>query len=167
MTDPQDPMARNKALAREHLHLVWQASQMGGELNDEDRRTAEVMREHPEHAHLWAQLDRLSDDEITKDGTNPILHIMMHTAVENQIARGDPPEAGEVVNTLARRGLSRHEAIHRVAEVLSGEIWRVLSEKHPSDPGRYAAKLAKMLRAQPAPPQPATRSVRRNPKRKR
>jgi hypothetical protein len=160
-------MARNKALAREHLRLVWQASQMGGELNDEDRRTAEVMREHPEHAHLWERLDRLSDDEITKDGTNPILHIMMHTAVENQIARGDPPEAGQVVNALERRGLSRHEAVHRVAEVLSGEIWRVLSEKHPSDPGRYAAKLAELLRSRTAPPTNTRAKWRTRPKRRR
>lgn len=167
MTDQQDPMARNKALAREHLRLVWQASQMGGELNDEDRRTAEVMREHPEHAHLWERLDRLSDDEITKDGTNPILHIMMHTAVENQIARGDPPEAGQVVNALERRGLSRHEAVHRVAEVLSGEIWRVLSEKHPSDPGRYAAKLAELLRSRTAPPTNTRAKWRTRPKRRR
>jgi hypothetical protein len=160
-------MARNKALAREHLRLIWQASQMGGELNNEDRRTAEVMREHPEHTHLWDRLDQLTDAEITADGTNPILHIILHTTVENQIARGDPLEAGQVVNALARRGLSRHEAVHRVAEVLSGEIWRVLSEKRPSDPGRYAAKLAKLLRSG-ATPSTRTRAKRRShPQRRR
>ena len=67
--------------------MVWQIAQMGGEqLNDDDRRTAAAMAEHPEYAHLWARLDRLSDAEITKGGASPILHITMHAAVESQIA---------------------------------------------------------------------------------
>jgi hypothetical protein len=89
----QDPSSELKALSREHMRLVWQIAQMGGEqLNDDDRRTAAAMAEHSEYAHLWDRLDRLSDAEITKDGTNPILHITMHAAVESQIAGGEPPE---------------------------------------------------------------------------
>lgn len=164
----QDPTAELKTLSREHMRLVWQAAQMGGgHLNDDDRRTAEAMAVHSEYAHLWDRLDRLSDAEITKDGGNPVLHVMLHTATENQIARGDPPEAGQVVNALERRGLSRHEAVHRVAEVLSGEIWRVLSEKHPSDSGRYAAKLAELLRSRATPPTNAHAKRRSRPKRRR
>ncbi len=40
MTD-QDPTAELKALTHERMRLVWQAAQMGGDLNDDDRRTAE------------------------------------------------------------------------------------------------------------------------------
>jgi hypothetical protein len=48
------------------------------------------MREHSEYADLWERLDELSDAEIERDGTNPILHVRMHAAVENQIAQRDP-----------------------------------------------------------------------------
>ncbi len=61
MTD-QDPTTELKALTREHMRLVWQIAQMGGEqLNDDDRRTAEAMAEHPEDAHLWDRLDQLTE----------------------------------------------------------------------------------------------------------
>ena len=142
----QDPTTELKALSREHMHLVWQIAQMGGEqLNDDDRRTAAAMVEHSEYAHLWDRLDQLSDAEITKDGTNPILHITMHAAVESQIAGGEPPEVAQTVAALERRGLSHHEAVHRVASVLAGEIWHVMHEKRPFDPARYAARLAELL----------------------
>jgi hypothetical protein len=143
----QDPTTELKALTREHMRLVWQIAQMDGEqLNDDDRRTAEAMAEHSEYAHLWGRLDHLTDAEITADGTNPILHVTMHAVVEKQIAGGEPPETGQTVTALERRGLAHHEAVHRVASVLVGEIWYVMHEKRPFDPARYAAKLAELLR---------------------
>ncbi len=141
MTD-QDPTAELKALSREHLRLVWQIAQTGGELNDEDRRTADAMLEHPEYACLWDRLDRLSDAEITADGTNPILHITMHAAVESQIAGGEPPEVAQTVAALERSGLPHHEAVHRVAYVLASEVWYVMHEERPFDRARYATRLA-------------------------
>ena len=131
----QDPTSELKALSREHMRMVWQIAQMGGEqLNDDDRRTAAAMAEHPEYAHLWDRLDRLSDAEITADGANPILHITMHAAVESQIAGGEPPEVAQTVAALERIGLSHHEAVHRVASVLTDEIWHVMNEKTPLRP---------------------------------
>ena len=68
----QDPTAELKALSREHMRMVWQIAQMGGEqLNDDDRRTAAAMVEHSEYAHLWYRLDRLSDAEITSGWHQP------------------------------------------------------------------------------------------------
>ena len=148
--------------------MVWQIAQMGGEqLNDEDRRTAAAMAEHPECAHFWDRLDRLADSEITADGTNPILHITMHAAVEGQIAGGELPEVVQTVAALERRGLPHHEAIHRVASVLASEIWYVMHEKRPFDPAPYAANLAELLRFHPSQPQRPKASAKRHPQRKR
>jgi len=158
MTD-QDPTAELKALTREHMRLVWQTAQMGSELNDEDRRTAEAMLGHPEYTHLWARLDQLTDAEITKDGTNPILHITMHAVIEKQIAGGEPPEVAQTVAALERSGLPHHEAVHRVASVLADEIWHVMHEKRPFDPVRYTARLAELLRFRPSRPKRPTRST--------
>ena len=142
---------------------------MGGEqLNDEDRRTAAAMVEHSEYAHLWSGLDQLSDAEIKKDGTNPILHITMHAAVESQIAGREPPEVAQTVAALERRGLSHHEAVHRVASVLAGEIWYVMHERRPFDSLRHTRPaLAKLLRFRPSQSQLRKSSAKRHPQQKR
>ena len=164
----QDAASELKALSREHMRMVWQIAQMGGQqFTDEDRRTAAAMVEHPEHAHLWDRLDRLSDAEITKDGTNPILHITMHAAVESQIVGGEPPETGQIVTALERRGLSHHEAVHRVASVLTDEIWHMMNERRPFDRARYTAALAKLLRFRPSQLQRTKASAKRHPQQKR
>jgi hypothetical protein len=164
----QNPTAELKALSREHLRLVWQIAQIGGEqLNDDDRRTAAAMVEHSEYARLWDRLDRLSDAEITADGTNPILHITMRAAVESQIAGGEPPETAQTMASLERIGLSHHEAVHRVASVLASEIWYVMHEKRPFDPACYAANLAELLRFHPSQSQRTKAFAKRHPQQKR
>jgi hypothetical protein len=164
----QDTSSELKALSREHMRLVWQIAQMGGEqLNDDDRRTAAAMVEHSEYADLWDRIDQLSDAEITAGGANPILHITMHAAVESQIAGGEPPDVAQIVAALERRSLSHHEAVHRVASVLASEIWYVMHEKRPFDPVRYAANLAELLRFHPSPSQRTKASTKRHPQRKR
>lgn len=167
MTDP-DPMTQLKALTREHMRLIWQIAQMGGELHTEDdRRTFQAMREHPEYAHLWGRLDRLSDAEITVDGTNPILHITTHVVIENQIASGDPPETGQAVAELERRGFSHHEAVHRVGMALMEEIWHMLREERVFDPAHYTDLIAKILRSSAKPATAARLRQRTRPKRRR
>ena len=164
----QDTASELKALSREHMRLVWQITQMGGEqLNDDDRRTAAAMAEHSEYAHLWDRLDRLSDAEITADGSNPILHITMHAAVESQIAGRELPEVAQTVAALERRGLSHHEAVHRVASVLTDEIWHMMNARRPFDPSRYTAELAKLLRFGRSQSQRTKASTKRHPQQKR
>ncbi len=156
----EDPIAQMKALTREHMRVVWQLAQISSEpLSEDERFTVAAMSEHPQYAHLWDRLDQLSDDEITADGTNPILHITMHAVIEKQIAGGDPPETGQAVAALERRGLTHHEAVHRVASVLVDEIWHMLNDSRPFDHARYAANLAELLRFRPSrPATPARRS---------
>jgi hypothetical protein len=167
MTD-QDRTDELKAISREHMRLVWQIAQMGDEqFNDEDRRTAAAMAEHSEYTHLWDRLDRLADSEITSDGTNPILHITMHAAVESQIAGGEPPEVAQTAAALERRGLSHHEAVHRVASVLTEEIWHMMNERCPFDRSRYTAELAKLPRFRPSQSHRTKASAKRHPQRKR
>jgi Domain of unknown function (DUF1841) len=164
----KDTTSELKVLTREHMRLVWQIAQMGGDqLNGDDRRTAAAMAEHPEYAHLWERLDQLSDAEITRDGTNPILHITMHAAVESQIAGGEPPETAQTVASLERIGLSHHEAVHRVASVLTDEIWHMMNERRPFDPSRYTAGLAALLRFRPLQSHRTKASAKRHPQRKR
>ena len=122
------PFDELKSLTRKRLRLLWQQANLGGTFSGEDAHFVQAMRDHPEYADLWGHLDELSDEQIERDGTNPIMHVNIHTTIENQIADGDPPITGKTVQALMRQGLSRHEAVHRVGAVLTEEIWHILQD---------------------------------------
>lgn len=46
-----------------------------------------------------------------------VVHAVLHAAVENQLALGDPPVV-EALDRLRKEGLSRHEAINAISSVL-------------------------------------------------
>jgi hypothetical protein len=71
---------------------------------DESQLTDIIMRYH---RRTRAELPR------------PRVHAMMHLVVENQIAAGDEMPVAATVARLVRDGLSRHEAIHAVAWMLT------------------------------------------------
>jgi len=155
----KDSIAELKSLNHQRIRVAWQLAQMGGTLSDEDRGMVAVMAEHPEYADLWDRLDQLSDAEIERDGTNPILHITIHQTVENQIAIGDPPETAQTVEALVQAGLSRHEAVHRVGSVVMEEVWHVMREKRPFDRPRFVGRLRELLEPRPARPKSASSPV--------
>ena len=86
MSQTQDVYRDVKALTRQRIRLIWEKAQLGEPLSDEDARLVEAMREHSEYADLWGRLDDLTDAQIERDGTNPILHVTIHQTIENQIA---------------------------------------------------------------------------------
>lgn len=135
-----------KALTRLHLRLIWEMAQLGGPLNDEDAQTVRAMREHPEYAALWPRLDTISDAELERDGVNPIMHIVIHNTLENQLANNDPPVTGEVLAALMAQGLSRHEAAHRIGGVLAEEIFGIVKNDRPFDPAGFERKLRELAR---------------------
>ncbi len=144
------PFDKLKSLTRRRTRLIWNAAQLGAPLSEEDARLAQAMREHPEYADLWGHLDELSDEQIERDGTNPILHVTIHTTIENQLAIGQPPETGQAVEVLMQQGLSRHEAIHRVGTVLAEEIYGVLKDNRPFDESEFTRKLKQLVKPGPA-----------------
>jgi hypothetical protein len=115
-------------------------------LTREQTRMVQAMGEHPEFYDLWARLGNLSKQEIERDGTNPLMHITLHTIVETQVAEGDPPEVRRAIQTLVRRGVSRHEAIHGVARLFADELYSVLFEQRAFDRAAYVAKVRRFLR---------------------
>jgi hypothetical protein len=134
-----------KALTRHRTRRIWEMAQSGGSLSDEDARHVQAMRKHPEYADLWGHLDELSDEQIERDGTNPIMHINIHTTIETQIADGEPKETGEMVEALMRQGLERHEAIPRVGTVLAEEIYDILKNKREFDRAGYVHRLKQLV----------------------
>jgi uncharacterized protein YoaH (UPF0181 family) len=138
-----------KSLTRKRIRLLWQQANLGGTFSGEDAHLVQAMRDHPKYTDLWGHLDELSDEQIERDGTNPIMYINIRTTVESQIADGDPPITGETVQALMRQGLSRHEAIHRVGTVLAEEIYHILKDKRDYDQADYAHKLKQLVEPNP------------------
>lgn len=141
-----DPYQELKTLTRQHMHLVWKSAQLGVSFTGEKARMVKAMREHPEYYDLWERLDKVSDEEIERDGVNPILHVTIHSIVENQIAGGGLKEVGQATEALMRRGLSRHEAIHEIGSALSEEIYHTLKNQRPFDEAAYVRALKKLVR---------------------
>jgi Domain of unknown function (DUF1841) len=157
----EDPLlSQIKSLNHQRLHLIWQATQAGGDLNDEDALLAQIMREHPEWYPIWERLDRLSDAELEKGGVNPVMHVMVHQTIINQI-NGALPAAGEVYRGLLAAGVDRHEAIHRIGTEFMAGFWEVLHDHRLFDKAKYLKNLKQLLAA--APPS----LHRRRPQRRR
>jgi hypothetical protein len=127
------------------MRLVWEMAQLNMSFKEEEARLARAMREHLEYYDLWGRLDELADEEIERDGVNPILHVTIHATIENQIADRNPKEVSQVVNTLIRQGLSRHEAIHRVGQLFTEKLFPVLKDRRPFDEPGYIRELRQLV----------------------
>jgi hypothetical protein len=134
-------MQELRTISHARLALIWTSAQLDVPLEGEDERTAKVMREHPEYYDTWDQLVESPGQEVERDGVNPVMHIMIHGIVENQLAAGDPKETRLVLNALMQQGLDRHEAIHRIGYVLTGEIFDVMTTNRTFDEAAYVAEL--------------------------
>jgi hypothetical protein len=79
--------------------------------------------------------------------SNSRLHAVLHSVVENQLATHDPPEAKAALERLVHQGMSRHQAIHALAEVAADEMQRVVTQKVSFDRQGYARRLGGLTRS--------------------
>lgn len=124
---------------------IWESSRQGMPLSDEDATTAQIMREHVEWHAVWDRLGTYGGREIVVDGVSPILHITIHGIIENQLAENNPEDLRPVLEALMRQGLDRHEAIHRIATVTTGEVTAALWDQRPYDAAGYAQRLWELV----------------------
>jgi hypothetical protein len=76
-----------------------------------------------ERIELVRQFHLLSEQDVPEDKI--LLHSAIHVVVENQLAMGFEP-VPETIARLIRQGLDRHEAIHAIGAILSGDIFDIL-----------------------------------------
>jgi hypothetical protein len=70
----------------------------------------------------------------------PRLHAALHMVVEDQAARGEPPQARRALERLVESGLSRHEAVHAVGRVAADAAEKALA-RGQHDAAAYAREL--------------------------
>lgn len=104
----------------------------------DDRRFL-ILAEH----RKFARAINRGDDVVNVEGNvvNPHLHIAMHEVVANQIWDGKPAEVWPTVARLRGMGYERHDILHMLASVVTGEIWKAGQSGVPSDPASYARAL--------------------------
>lgn len=125
-----------RQFSRENLHRIWKTTKEGRTLSGEEHRLTEAMRAHPEYHNAWEFVDLTGPTRYEVEGTNPYLHITVHTIVEGQLEADDPPEVTQALQRLRRSGFNRHDAIH-----LIGTAW--IQGMHPVLAGGKAFELEK------------------------
>lgn len=109
---------------------------------DPDERRLLIEAEHP----MLRQALHDDLDEVVLDGQlmNPRLHIALHEIVAERLWTDDPPEAWPTAQRLSALGYDRHEVLHMLMSVLSGELYQAMQgpASGPQDPEQTAVALA-------------------------
>jgi len=143
----KDEYTRLRYLTRTHLGLIWELALAGADLEGEEARFAEVLKQHPEYFDIWEQATTLPpEEEVLRDGVNPFVHVAIHHAIENQIADHTPPQTAETLEALMRAGYTRHEAIHAIGAILANEMFEILRDDRPFDEAGYIEALRDLAR---------------------
>lgn len=135
-----------RMMSRGDLHDIWLRAKKGEPLEGEEAIMARMMQEHAEYIDTWEQLDEFGGDELLVNGVNPIMHVSMHSIIENQVEQNTPPEVRKALDGLLKRGVSRHEAIHAIAYEFNMELFPVLKDLRPFNNLAYKRRLEKIAR---------------------
>ncbi len=91
-------------------------------------------------------MDEFGEDELVVNGVNPILHINMHSVIENQLEQNTLSEVQRALAGLLKRGASRHEAIHAIAYEFNMELFPVIKHSRRFNSLAYKRRLEKIAR---------------------
>jgi len=148
VTDSDKPSREQLRAHRQVFWDAWQKAQANLPLDALQVRIARVITLHPEYHHYFNDMeDFLERDFEVDDGMNPYLHLSLHLALEEQVATKHPPEAARALEHLMiAQGLDRHEALHRLLEILAETVY--LAQRNGGEPDvvAYAEKLKGLIR---------------------
>lgn len=94
---------------------------------------------HPEYHAALADVDEAlaAVYDVDSGGPNPFLHLSMHLSISEQVSIDQPRGIKQVVELLAARRGSVHEAHHEVMECLGEMMWASQRSGLPPDGDRY------------------------------
>jgi len=89
-----------------------------GSFEGDDALVVETMNAHPELDAIWEQGElSATPQEVNGTIVNPFIHTALHVTIEKQLRDQSPVEVAETLKALTTRGVDRHEAVHRIAEM--------------------------------------------------
>jgi hypothetical protein len=136
-----------RELNRERMRTMWEIVKKGNldTLSGEEKRLGEVMLEHEDrYANHFESADISGDQEFTPgSGEDPFIHVTLHAIVENQLEAKDPIETYQFYNAMRKKKVSRHDAIHLIAAILTPLIVSTLQQNEVFDLQKYKSLLKK------------------------
>jgi hypothetical protein len=138
-----DVLHRLQRAWREVIQNLWARREEPRGLTPEEKRLVAILAAHMEYRSFWEDPATIHD-EAGVEGVNPFLHVQFHAMVESQLALGRPPEVRPALDRLVEAGVSRHQAVHRLAESLARTMRPGAPGAEPYDNGRYAAMLRRL-----------------------
>jgi len=137
---------------RAHRQIFWDAwhkAQVRLPLNALEVRIARVIEMHPEYHCYFDDMDAfLERDFEVDDGMNPYLHLSLHLALEEQAATRDPPEMARALDHLISvKQMDRHDALHKILEVLAETVFYAQRAGGEPDVAAYARGLRHLARS--------------------
>jgi Domain of unknown function (DUF1841) len=126
---------------------AWQKAQADLPLDALQVRIARVIALHPEYHHFFDDLEDFLERDFAVDaGMNPYLHLSLHLALEEQVAIHQPPEvAGCLEFLMLQKGMSRHDALHVILEVLAETVYFAQRRGDEPDVQAYVAGLRALM----------------------
>ncbi len=132
---------------------LWRKAKMNdlGGVPPEENRLIKILLDHEtEYFKEFENLDFASNREIRPGKKqNPLIHIAIHSLVEAQVDRQDPPEAYRYYLALREKNHSHHEAIHLVSAIFTYLMIPVIKDRAPFDTARYKMLLNKYIDKKP------------------
>jgi hypothetical protein len=118
---------------------TWRKQRDGLPLSPIEAQAAAWIDEHPEyHATLADEPAALAASYQVEDGReNPFLHLSMHLSIQEQTGIDQPTGIRQVVQLLAAKRQSLHQAHHEVMECLGEMIWASQRSAAPPDGQAY------------------------------
>ncbi len=152
MSTESESQQPNREQLRAHRQVfwdAWQKAEAGMPLNALEVRIVRVIRMHPEYQPLFDNMERFLDRDFqVDDGMNPYLHLSLHLALEEQVATRQPPEvAGALEQLVAVKHMDRHEALHRLLDILAETVYLAQRRGGEPDVAEYARRMQALMRS--------------------
>jgi len=134
---------------RAHRQVFWDAwhkAQADLPLNALEVRIARVIAMHPEYHPFFDDMeDFLDRDFEMDDGMNPYLHLSLHLALEEQAATKHPPAMAKALDyMMSMKKMDRHDALHKLLEVLAETVHYAQRTGREPDVAAYARRMKEL-----------------------
>ncbi len=137
---------QGRADLRRMYTQAWQNYRAGQPLQPLEAQVAQIISEHPEyHALLEAQDASLEAEFPPEAGaSNPFLHMGLHLALREQVGTDRPAGIAAAHARLCERLGGRHEAEHRMLEVLGETLWEAQRYGRAPDEALYLERIRQL-----------------------
>ncbi len=140
-------------VSRHRMLEIWEYVKQGDikHFYEEDADIARILDEHREEFYddFEAALESPDIEYDPDTESNPFMHIIIHSIVENQLRDKDPIQVYQFFNAMRKNKVSRHESVHLVGCILSALIYEVLKEKKQFNKQRYERLLTRYKNRKP------------------